>query len=494
MRTSEQTRLASALGVRVRELVSLVGGGGKSTALQLLMSEAQGDRLAKCTPGGASSLESAANGMVAPTRVVATTTTAMFLSQLQAVAPVLMVPARTALLETLSSALTTAAAVAMARGLAPEGKVEAFPVDWVDAVWSAGLVDQIVVEADGSRRLSLKAFGRHEPQIPESATLIVQLAGLDALGSPLDATSVHRPEILVEGLKADGQEVRMGAPISPGLFVAALRLQVRKLRTRWPAARIVTLLNKADDDETQSVGLRIAEDLLAAGSGGLSPEAVVVGSLQQRRLTRCAPAAPLVSAVVLAAGCSTRMGTQKLVLPVGGVPMVQRVVEAAMRSRAVETVVVRGADAGAVAQALGPHLSRSVVNPDYAAGMSTSLRAGIAAVRPDCDAAVILLGDQPLVTPGIIDQVIGRFEEGGVSLVRATADGKPTHPVVIGARHFPEIFTLDGDVGAREIIARHYSDVGVLELSHNHLAMDADTPEDYQTLSQVDPAAEDSGS
>ena len=476
MRTEEHESLTRALGVRPRELVSLVGGGGKSGALRILASEATG--------GG---------GPDPGAGVLATTTTAMFLSQLQAVGPVLMGPELGGLLTALPRALAAGGPLAAARDLGDNGKVTGLPVEWVDEVWDAGVAGLVLVEADGSRSLSLKAFGPREPQVPDRTTVIVQVAGLDVLGAPLDGAHVHRVESLMAALSEQARESggslfdlpEIGRPVTAGLFVAALRVQLGVLRSRWPAARIVILLNKAEDEECRGAGLEIGALLLGVGSEDEgrrdpSPEAVVVGSLQRAEFTRCTGDAPLVSAVVLAAGRSTRMGAQKLLLPVEGRPMVERVVAAAEGSAAAETVVVVGSEAGAVRAAVGGHPVRIVMNPDHERGMSTSLRAGVSALPPGCEAVLFVLGDQPFITSAVMDRLIGRFAEAGAGIVRPLAGGGPAHPVLMAAKYFPEIMALEGDVGAREILARHEEDVTYVELDDPRSTLDVDTLADYE--------------
>jgi molybdenum cofactor cytidylyltransferase len=468
MQRSEHHLLTAALGVRARELASFVGGGGKTAAIQLLAREAL------------------AGGGGPAGRVMVTTTTAMFLSQLEAVGPVSMWPTREESLAAVAALAAGAGLVAAARAPAAGAKVVGLPCEWVDELWAAGAAGRVYVEADGSRRLSLKIFGPHEPAVPGATTLIVQVAGLDVLGAPLDAAHVHRVELL--GSLGDERliprNVQPGAPVTPPLMAALLRAQLNALRGRRPAARIVTLLNKAEDAAGRAAGLQIAEELIGGGGEGAAcgapkPEAVVVGSVREARFTRCVTERPLVSAVVLAAGRATRMGGQKVLLPVGGRPIIRGVVEAAQRSGVAETVVVVGSEAGQVRAALAGCPVRIVENVDYELGMSTSLRAGLSEARPDCEAVLFVLGDQPFVTPAMIDELIARFAEKGSLIVRPVIDGKPAHPVLMGSRLFPEILALEGDVGAREILARHPGDVDLLAMTDRRLALDVDTPEDY---------------
>ena len=188
----------------------------------------------------------------------------------------------------------------------------------------------------------------------------------------------------------------------------------------------------------------------------------------------------LVSAVVLAAGRATRMGGSKLLLPVGGRPMVQRVIDASLGSKASETIVVLGHEAEAVAEVLAARPVTIVVNVDYAEGMSTSLRAGLAAVDPAADGAIILLADQPFVSSALIDSLIERFADCDKSVVRPSSGGRPTNPVLIGATLFPELAEERGDVGGRRVIERRADDVCLVPVDDPHELLDLDSPHEYE--------------
>lgn len=188
---------------------------------------------------------------------------------------------------------------------------------------------------------------------------------------------------------------------------------------------------------------------------------------------------PRVAAVVLAAGRARRMGGAKLLLPVGGIPMVRRVVDAALRSRVSETIVVVGHEAQGVRAALDGLPARVVANTDYARGMSTSLRAGLAAVDAAADGALILLGDQPFVSAALLDELIDRFGACGKSVVRPALDGRPANPVLVGAALFPELMRERGDVGGRRVVERRPEDVCLVPVDDPRQLVDVDSPEQY---------------
>jgi len=186
-----------------------------------------------------------------------------------------------------------------------------------------------------------------------------------------------------------------------------------------------------------------------------------------------------IAATVLAAGRSTRMGAaNKLLADVGGKPMLRHAVEAALASQARPVLVVTGHEAEKVHAALSGSPATSVHNPDYRAGLSSSLRAGIAAVPPDCDGAMVLLGDMPGISPGLIDRLIAGFDPlQGHSICVACAGGRQGHPVLWSRVFFEQIAALTGDAGARKLLDTHAGRVIEIQADDDAPLTDIDTPE-----------------
>ncbi|HEU4563500.1 MAG TPA: nucleotidyltransferase family protein [Gemmatimonadaceae bacterium] len=163
----------------------------------------------------------------------------------------------------------------------------------------------------------------------------------------------------------------------------------------------------------------------------------------------------MIAAVVLAAGASTRFGSQKLLAPLGGAPLVRRTVERVLAAAGVgDVVVVVGHEGDAVRDALAGLPVRVVASPDYRLGMSSSLHAGVRALAPGTAAALIALGDQPTVTPAIIDALITEWRHTERPIVAPVYAGTRGNPVLFAAPLFPELLAVHGDVGARDVIAR----------------------------------------
>jgi molybdenum cofactor cytidylyltransferase len=176
------------------------------------------------------------------------------------------------------------------------------------------------------------------------------------------------------------------------------------------------------------------------------------------------------------------MGGNKLCAEVDGEPMVRRVVRAALASSARPVIVVTGDQADAVTAALAGLEVRRVHNPDHAAGMSTSLRAGIAAAG-EAAGALICLGDMPLVTAAHLDALIGAAAQaGGDAILVPTCERKRGNPVLWPRRDFAEIAALTGDVGARALLERHADRVQLVALDDPAILTDVDTPDALAAL------------
>ena len=220
-----------------------------------------------------------------------------------------------------------------------------------------------------------------------------------------------------------------------------------------------------------------ALDVTRLGVGGLLME------IPTRPQPRAAPieaaAGPMVAAVVLAAGRSTRMGgPNKLLQNVGGRALVRIAAETALASRAGQVLVVTGHQAAEVEAALQGLAVTFVHNPDYAEGLSTSVRAGIAALPASVDAAVICLSDMPRVGPALIDRLIEAFDpSSGALIVLPSHEGRRGNPVLWARRFFEDLKALEGDTGARQILARHGDGVVEVPVDDSAASFDVDTPE-----------------
>jgi molybdenum cofactor cytidylyltransferase len=204
-----------------------------------------------------------------------------------------------------------------------------------------------------------------------------------------------------------------------------------------------------------------------------------------------APQRPTVAAVLLAAGSARRMGGRdKLLEAVDGAPLLRTLAGRLAGSGVDEVVCVLRPDDPERRRALEGTRARVVANPRAAEGMGTSIAAGIAALGPEVDAAVILLGDMPEVTGTDVDRLLAAFDpEEGRAIVRAVStDGTGGHPVLFGRRFFEALRGLEGDRGARAIIEENPDFVVDVTLAGRAAETDLDTPEAWERWRSEQPA------
>jgi molybdenum cofactor cytidylyltransferase len=224
-------------------------------------------------------------------------------------------------------------------------------------------------------------------------------------------------------------------------------------------------------------GIKVTRtELMAMGVGGLLMEIV---TRPQPRAKPEAEGERKVAAIVLAAGRSTRMGgPNKLLAELDGKKLVRIVAEQALASKATQVIVVTGHQADLVEQALSDLKVRFIRNPDFAGGLASSVKAGIAAVPDGTDGAVVCLGDMPMVSRDLLDRLIDTFEpDRGNLIVVPAAEGRRGNPVLWSRRFFKELMTLDGDVGARHLIAKHAEAVAEVPVEGDGAFLDIDTPQ-----------------
>ena len=287
-----------------------------------------------------------------------------------------------------------------------------------------------------------------------------------------------RRDVIPAAVEAIGGRIEhFGMPVDPGnlLLVAAARGR--------PVVGAPGCARSPKENGFDWVLMRLLAGLevprrtiTGMGVGGLLMEIV---TRPQPRAEPPAAAGRRIAAVVLAAGRSTRMGgPNKLLAEIAGRPLVRIVVEEALASRAKPVIVVVGHERAEVEKALAGLPVQLVHNPDFAQGLGTSLKAGIAAVPAEADGTIVCLGDMPQVDASLIDQLITAFDpDRGALIVMPTVEGRRGNPVLWSRRFFPDLMAIEGDVGARHFIGRYSEAVLEVPLEGRAALVDVDTPE-----------------
>ena len=188
-----------------------------------------------------------------------------------------------------------------------------------------------------------------------------------------------------------------------------------------------------------------------------------------------------VYAIVLSAGMSTRMGSPKQLLPFGDRTVLQRIVDTLLRTDLSGVVVVLGHRAEAVRESLSGRPVGFCLNPDYRAGMFSSVCCGLSALPTGADAALIVLGDQPQIDAEVVRRVVAAYREEEKGIVIPTFEGGRGHPALVDlGRYRDEIFGLSGEAGLKPVMRGHPEDTLELPVDEAGILRDIDTPEDYR--------------
>jgi molybdenum cofactor cytidylyltransferase len=387
------------------------------------------------------------------------------------------------------SASARDAAVAIAARVRPLVRVAPYRVRKIGVVSTLlpGLADKVIdktLKVTASRIAQTGATIISERRVAHdaealAAALEATLAGGAELVIVFGASAIaDRRDVIPAAVETVGGEIEhFGMPVDPGNLLLVGHIHGRPVLGApgcarspkengfdWVLTRLLAGLNVTSDDIT------------GMGVGGLLMEIV---TRPHPRATEQPARGRRTAAIMLAAGRSTRMGgPNKLLASIAGKPLVRIAVEHALASRAEPVIVVTGHERGRVEAALSDLHVRLVHNPDYARGLSTSLKAGLGALPDNVDSAIVCLGDMPQVTTALIDRLIATFDPKGNALVVVpTIGGKRGNPVVWSRQFFPELMRLDGDVGARHLIGANVDVVAEVSVEDTGVLIDVDTPE-----------------
>jgi len=316
----------------------------------------------------------------------------------------------------------------------------------------------------------------------------------DAMGHGIDILLIHgasaildRRDVIPAAIVAAGGRVdHFGMPVDPGNLLLLGHVNARPVLGLPGCARSPKVNGFDWVLERLVAGLPVGPaEIMRMGSGGLLAEIPsrplprAEATQASERKSEAKPQGPRIGALLLAAGQSRRMGgPNKLLAAIDGTPMVAHVARRLLASRARPIVAVLGNQADTVDIALGKLPVKRVRNPEFAAGLSTSLKRGIAALPSDLDGVIVCLGDMPLISGRHLERLIAAFNPlEGRAIIVPTRRGKRGNPVLWSRQFFPEMTGLAGDVGAKHLIGEHAEFVAEVEMDDAAVLVDIDTPE-----------------
>ena len=189
----------------------------------------------------------------------------------------------------------------------------------------------------------------------------------------------------------------------------------------------------------------------------------------------------MLSAILLAAGESKRMGEPKQLMPLGSSTVVEQAIDNLLNSAVNEVIVVLGYRAEEITKTIAAKPVKIIVNPNYRQGMSTSIIAGLNLVYHQAQAVMLALGDQPLVDSQTINRLIEEFYNHDKGIAVPTYQGRRGHPIIFAIKYKPKLLELEGDIGGREIIKQHPDDILEVAVDSESVITDIDTRADYQS-------------
>jgi len=451
----EQLKLSCGLGLKLPAVVSFYGAGGKSALINCLAEEL--GKLGK--------------------KILLTTTTKIALTMNM---PLFYESDTTHTLSVLKEHYKSNNTAVLGSKIIERGKLKGIKPGAVRRLYEE-LGVTILIEADGSKGLPLKGYATYEPVLPACSSYIAAVVGADALYSPFNANSVHRPEMLspVTGSEVDD-------PITEKTVSHALEHMLHIGKKQAPRAESFAIINKTDllkypGPVTIKIANLLAERkvtanrLLATEANSQSPVMINLG-LHQNKPTVS------VSCIILAAGASSRMGREKLLLKINDKTILQTTLEQVMNSGIEDIVVV-----------VKPDLSRSetiatmgckvVENLAYQKGLSSSLKLGLKAVDNNTQGVILALGDQPTVPKEVYRALIDRYSENLKPATVPVYKGKRGNPVLFDRKIWPALTSLKGDTGGRQIIENlDKEEINRVETGSSSILNDIDTQDDYKNI------------
>ncbi len=453
----KQLSLYSCLDIKPPAVVSFFGAGGKTTLINLLAAEM--------------------NALGLKTLITTTTRIAKPLSM-----PFFCFPHLKTALEPLKKHYRNHSTAVLGAELLAEGKLSGVNPNLIEDL-SQELGVTVLVEADGSRGLPLKGYADHEPALPASSEYIIAVAGADAIYKPLNQNSVHRPAQLKRVIKGQEKEIITEKTVSHA-FKHMLELGEQQACRAKPSL----VLNKVDLlDNPSKTSLNVvnqiaplhlpANRLFSTEARNTHPVKYNLGINNREKTVS-------LSCVVLAAGESSRMGTDKLALKIKDKTILELTLEQINAAEIEDIIVVvrPGFNKFACLKNSGHKI---IENNNFQKELSQSLKLGLGAVDNKSQGVIFALADQPLIPP-VVYKLISEHYLANLKPVTIPAyRGRRGNPVLFDRNTWPALMKLEGDEGGRQLIkSLPENEIDQVETAIPEILFDIDTPEDYNFLNK----------
>jgi molybdenum cofactor cytidylyltransferase len=458
-------RLIDALRMTPTSRLALTGSGGKSSALFRLGNEFL----------GGSSSKSAKNTRFELSRVFLTTTTHLSQNQIRYADHHIIYKDIDA--QGIKDLGNLKGKILVTGYPVEKNRLGGVPLRWLDSlkIYADEYSIPILIEADGSRQLPLKAPGPKEPVVPDWVDIVAVFAGLSGLNQPLTEEWVFREELF-----SKLANISLGEIISPQALAKVLGHPFGGLKSIPDKSRRIIVLNQSTNSKRQAAAFHISSLLLPVYESVVVANIPHLASLTYESSNTDQEVIAVhqnVAGVILAAGGSSRFGRTKQVLEWGGKPLVRHVAETALTARLSPVVIVAGNDFESVESAVEGLPVILVRNLNWEMGQASSVRTGVLTLPPTSGAAIFLLADQPMIPATLINSLVELHSLEMAPIVAPLVDGRRANPVLFDRITFPELSLLTGDTGGRVLFDRFRPTW--LPWNDSQIFFDIDTPDDY---------------
>ncbi len=335
----------------------------------------------------------------------------------------------------------------------------------IDEIFRSKIFDYIIIEADGANRKPIKAPASHEPVIPSMTTKVIGLIGMDCVGKKIYEENVHRADIFAQvtssklGDIIDENTIYNLALAKDGIFKST-PLQSKKY----------IILNKVESKERQRVSEKVKSKVFSTNT---DIENIIIGSMRKEAC---------VTGLIMASGFSRRMKTDKLLLELGGKTVLERVIDSCLDSNLDDIILIyRKEEVRDIAIKNG---IKAIHNENADRGQSESIKIGVKNVGDNSNGIMFIVGDQPHLDSKTIDILIDEFEKDQEKIIIPIYDGNKGNPTIFPASLKNQFSELEGDVGGKEIISKNLDRVNYIDIDNHKAGIDMDTVEEYEKLKE----------
>ena len=333
----------------------------------------------------------------------------------------------------------------------------------IDEIFESKKFDYIIVEADGSKRKPIKAPASHEPVIPSLTTKTIGIIGMDAVGQRIYEENVHRAILFSQVTNS-----KLGDNIDENIIYNLIVSPAGIFKNSPLNSSKYIILNKSETKARNLVSQKIKSKVI---SNKIDIKNIIIGSMGKE--TR-------VTGIIMASGFSRRMKTDKLLLKLGDKMVLEKVIESCVKSNLDDIMVIyRKEEIKNIAERYN---LKTVLNENAIEGQSASIKLGANNIEQDMKGMMFIVGDQPHLDPITINTIIDEFEVDQEKIIIPIYNENKGNPTIFPVHLKEQLLALAGDVGGKEVINNNLDRVKYVDIENYQAGMDMDTIEEYEKL------------